>query len=67
MNLLREIYELLQSEIEYKRSNPKKQDNNILSLMLSVRDEENKPTNDDQLKDELMTDERKFFFLCNYF
>ena len=67
----REIYELLQAEIderprvgerrkgmrefEDKRANPKKQGDDILSLMLSARDEEGEPMNDDQLKDELMT------------
>ncbi len=51
----KEIYELLQAEIEDKRANPKKQGNDILSLMLSACDEEGEPMNDDRLKDELMT------------
>ena len=51
----KKIYELLQAEIEDKRANPEKQGNDILSLMLSVRDKEGEPINDNQLKDELMT------------
>ncbi|MDJ0899933.1 MAG: cytochrome P450 [Xenococcus sp. MO_188.B8] len=66
----REIYELLQAEIderprvgerrkgmrefEDKRANPKKQGDDILSLMLSARDEEGEPMNDDQLKESLI-------------
>ncbi len=51
----REIDELLQAEIEDKRANPNQQGDDILSLMLFVRDEEGEPMNDNQLKDELMT------------
>ncbi|MDJ0724896.1 MAG: cytochrome P450 [Prochloraceae cyanobacterium] len=49
------INDLLQAEIEEKRSNPAQQGNDILSLMLSATDENGQPMSDQQLKDELMT------------
>ncbi len=49
------IYDLLQAEIEEKRSNPEKLGDDILSLMLNVTDEEGQPMSDDEVKDELMT------------
>ncbi len=49
------IYNLLQAEIEERRTNPEKLDNDILSLMLSATDEDGQSMSDDQLKDELIT------------
>ena len=49
------IYDLLQAEIEDRRTNPEKLGNDILSLMLSVTDEDGQLMTDDQLKDELIT------------
>ena len=49
------IYDLLQAEIEERRANPEKLGNDILSLMLSVTDEDGQPMSDEQLKDELIT------------
>lgn len=51
----KKLYDLLQSEIEAKRANPEKLGDDILSLMISARDEEGQPIADDQLKDELIT------------
>ncbi|MGF1482438.1 MAG: cytochrome P450 [Cyanophyceae cyanobacterium] len=49
------IYDLLQAEIDERRAHPEKLGNDILSLMLSVTDEDGQPMSDDQLKDELVT------------
>lgn len=49
------IYNLLQAEIEERRTNPEKLGNDILSLMLSATDENGQSMSDDQLKDELIT------------
>ena len=49
------IYDLLQAEIEERRAKPEKLGNDILSLMLSVTDEDGQPMSDEQLKDELIT------------
>ena len=49
------IKEILQTEIDRRRNNPDTLGEDILSLMLSVRDEDNKPMRDDEIKDELMT------------
>ena len=49
------IYNLLQAEIDERRTNPEKLGNDILSLMLSATDEDGQSMSDDQLKDELIT------------
>ncbi|MEM8720131.1 MAG: cytochrome P450 [Cyanobacteria bacterium P01_G01_bin.39] len=49
------IDDLLQAEIEERRAKPEQLGNDILSLMLSVVDEDGQPISDDQLKDELIT------------
>ncbi|MDJ0724897.1 MAG: cytochrome P450 [Prochloraceae cyanobacterium] len=49
------LYDLLQTEMDERRSNPNKLGNDILSLMLTATDEDGQPMSDEQLKDELMT------------
>ncbi len=49
------IYDLLQAEIEERRTHSEKQGNDILSLMLGVTDEAGEPMSDEELKDELIT------------
>lgn len=49
------IYELLQAEIEQRRNYATNQGTDILSLMMSLQDEEGNSISDQQLKDELMT------------
>ncbi|WP_013323653.1 cytochrome P450 [Gloeothece verrucosa] len=49
------IHEILQSEIERRRHNPDSLGEDILSLLLSVEDEEGQPMSDTEIKDELMT------------
>ncbi|MEA5540785.1 cytochrome P450 [Limnoraphis robusta Tam1] len=49
------IYDLLQAEIEDRRTHPEKRGDDILSLMLEVTDEDGQPMSDEQLKDELIT------------
>ncbi|MGF1489043.1 MAG: cytochrome P450 [Prochloraceae cyanobacterium] len=51
----KQIYDLLQEEIEARRANPEKLANDILSLMLCATDEDGQPMSEEQLKDELMT------------
>ena len=49
------IYDLLQEEINERRSKPELRGIDILSLMMSARDENGEPMKDIELKDELMT------------
>ncbi len=49
------IYDLMQAEIEERRSQPDFNSNDILSLMLSARDEDGQPMTDAELKDEMIT------------
>ena len=49
------IYDLLQAEIDERRSQSDSLGNDVLSLMLSARDEEGRPMSDEELKDEMMT------------
>jgi cytochrome P450 family 110 len=50
------IYDLLQAELDERRqSSPSQRGNDILSLMMAVRDEDGHPLNDAELKDELLT------------
>ncbi len=49
------VYDLLQAEIDERRSQPEKSGDDVLSLMLLARDEDGEPMRDIELKDELMT------------
>ena len=51
----KQIYRLLQDEIEARRSLSHELGNDILSLMMSAKDEKGQPMTDAELKDELMT------------
>lgn len=51
----REINDLLQAEIEEKRTKNTEKGNDILSLMMAVRDEDGQAMTDRELKDELLT------------
>ena len=51
----KQIYELLQAEIEERRSQSSVTENDLLSLMLLARDEDGQPLTDLELKDELIT------------
>lgn len=51
----RRIYELLQAEIDWRRSNAEQLGKDVLSLMLSARDERGEPLSDIELKDQMMT------------
>ncbi len=50
-----QVYDLLQAEIDQRRSQPEIKGNDILSLMLLARDEDGQPMTDIELQDELMT------------
>ncbi len=50
-----QIYDLLQAEIDQRRSQPEIKGNDVLSLMLLARDENGQPMTDIELQDELMT------------
>lgn len=49
------IYEILQTEIDRRRHNPALLGEDILSLLLSVKDEDGQPMSDEEICDELMT------------
>ena len=49
------IYDLLQAEIEERRANPELSGNDVLSLMMSARDEQGEGLSDIELKDQMMT------------
>ena len=49
------IHSILQTEIDRRRNNPDLLGEDILSLMLSVRDEDGNPMQDVEIRDELMT------------
>lgn len=49
------IYDLLQAEIDLRRSQPDSNGNDVLSLMLSARDEDGQPMTDAELKDEMIS------------
>ena len=51
----REIQSILQAEIDRRRNNPDTLGKDILSLMLSVRDEDGNPMKDIEIRDELLT------------
>jgi len=50
-----EIYNLLQAEINQRREEPELMGNDILSLIMSTRDENGELMSDQELKDQLMT------------
>lgn len=49
------IYDLLQAEIDERRANPESSGNDVLSLMMSARDEQGEGLSDIELKDQMMT------------
>ena len=49
------IYNLLQAEIDERRNNPELAGNDVLSLMMSAKDEAGKGLSDIELKDQMMT------------
>ena len=49
------IYEILDSEINHRRDNPETLGDDILSLLLSARYENDEPMSDQEIRDELMT------------
>ena len=51
----RQIREILQSECEHRRNYPETMGEDILSLLLSARDEDGEPMSDVEIQDELMT------------
>ncbi|MGB3758533.1 MAG: cytochrome P450 [Rivularia sp. (in: cyanobacteria)] len=51
----RQVYDLLQAEIEEKRTKKDRTGNDVLSLMMAVQDENGQAMSDDELKDELLT------------
>ena len=51
----RKIYELLQAEIDDRRANSELSGNDVLSLMMSARDEQGEGLSDIELKDQMMT------------
>ena len=51
----RKIYELLQAEIDARRANPELSGNDVLSLMMSARDEGGEGLSNIELKDQMMT------------
>jgi unspecific monooxygenase len=50
-----QIYQLLQAEIDERRDQSHLEGDDVLSLMMSARDEQGQPMTDAELKDELMT------------
>ncbi|PAX49059.1 cytochrome P450 [Brunnivagina elsteri] len=51
----RQVYDLLQAEIEEKRTKMNEEGNDVLSLMMAARDENGQAMTDGELKDELLT------------
>ena len=51
----RKIYDLLQEEIDERRANPELAGNDVLSLMMSARDEQGEGLSNIELKDQMMT------------
>ena len=50
-----QVYDLLQAEIDQRRSQPEIKGNDVLSLMLLARDEDGRPMTDTELQEELIT------------
>jgi unspecific monooxygenase len=55
MRRKQQIYDLLQAEINERRTQPELSGNDVLSLMMSARDENGQPMTDVELHHELMT------------
>jgi cytochrome P450 len=55
VNCKKQIEQLLQAEIEERRASSQAPESNILSLMLSARDENGEPMTDEELRDEMLT------------
>jgi cytochrome P450 family 110 len=55
MRRKQQIYHLLQEEIDERRGKPELTGNDVLSLMMSARDEQGQSMTDAELQDELMT------------
>jgi cytochrome P450 family 110 len=55
MGRRKQIYDLLKAEISERRAAPEITGNDVLSLMLSARDEDGQPMTDAELLDQLMT------------
>ncbi|MEW6495057.1 MAG: cytochrome P450 [Cyanobacteriota bacterium] len=55
MGRKQQIYDLLQEEINERREQSELSGNDVLSLMMSARDEQGQPMTDAELRDELMT------------
>ncbi|MGI0484134.1 cytochrome P450 [Pantanalinema rosaneae CENA516] len=51
----RQVHDLLQAEIDDRRSQPETGRTDILSLMMAVRDEAGQALTDAELRDELIT------------
>lgn len=51
----RKIYQLLQEEIDERRAKPELSGNDVLSLMMSAKDEQGEGLSDIELKDQMMT------------
>lgn len=51
----RQVDELIYAEIRDRREQPNRSGEDILSLMMSARDEQGQPMTDEELRDELMT------------
>ncbi|AFZ37131.1 Unspecific monooxygenase [Stanieria cyanosphaera PCC 7437] len=55
IRLKRMIHEILDTEIDRRRNNPATLGEDILSLMLLARDQEDQPMSNEEIRDELMT------------
>ena len=55
MQRKQQIHDLLQEEISERRAQPELQGKDVLSLMLSARDENGQPMTDVELRDEMLT------------
>lgn len=55
LRLRQQIDDLIYAEIQERRDNPDPTRNDILSMMMSARDEDGQPMTDVELRDELMT------------
>ena len=51
----KQIYDLLQAEIDERRANPESLGDDVLSLLMSARDEQGQGLRDIELKDQMMT------------
>jgi unspecific monooxygenase len=51
----RQVHDLLQAEIESRRTNKNEEGTDVLSLMMAARDENGQAMSDEELRDELLT------------